>query len=449
LKQYVDRTSHLESLIDNLRQQQAQQSSVQEELVAMRLETIERELLSCLRPKDLDSIRHDVGEIQKGLQRELSEQVRALGLELQGKLQGQADSLQKDLKDVNAAINAKLEMLDQQLDAMVQVGGSGGHAEAGTVVQGVHELDVERRIEKASSKLSQEITSLDARVKELEGLCEGLKNLSSGEDGQQQQRRLSNQSLMVDGQQLFAGMGGASMQSSPPGTGVGSEVSPELPRLVPPGQSRSGSKGTSPSPSHATGWAIAPLQEQENSEFVSRVDNALDSMARRLEGFEKELGRVTATHSPHSTGAFPTVSASEVPELAQFQNVAAQVDKSLSDMSSRIAMLEEGHTAPVENQAPPPPLPPSLPPKAALDEEDSEDGEMKAVASPSPSSVLEEFRARTEAALAGVSQRIGQLETTAIGAPLKELDEFREHTNSALNDVSEKNRTVREEGRLY
>merc|ERR1719460_2684125 len=99
-------------------------------MTSMRLDTIEREILSCVRPADLDSLRNQIDDNSMRWERDLPERIRLLGLDLQSDLQSRIGNFQKDLKAISDAVDAKLQVFDDQLEAICQAGSSGGGAGA-------------------------------------------------------------------------------------------------------------------------------------------------------------------------------------------------------------------------------------------------------------------------------------------------------------------------------
>jgi len=113
----VERVNHLESSFEHLREQLMQSTNTQSELDRMRFETIELELTTCLRPKDLDGYREEVDAMRRSLEQETSEQVRSLNQQLQADLQTKAGQLRKDLKTMSDVVTTKLQLVDEQIEA--------------------------------------------------------------------------------------------------------------------------------------------------------------------------------------------------------------------------------------------------------------------------------------------------------------------------------------------
>jgi len=396
LKQHGERSRFLEEQLENLQQMLAQRFDAQEEQTKTRLETIERDLLSCVRAADLDKLRSEVDE-------QTNTPVQTLRFELHGALQTHTDTLQKDLKSVSDTINAKLGVVDEQLEAVSRGGTNNdgsGEGSAGSA-----------QVAMATAKLKGQIGELETRIVELEGMrdlnlegrvreLEALRTLLDqraldAEENAVRRAALppttecleSDRGLNIDGSQLL----------------LGTEDGVDMVSGGSPANSANPAASCSISPSH---------QGQDFAELASRVDGALDGMSKRLYEMEQQvetrLTQAASTSDPNSPaaasapsgpGAEAAVEMLGVP--SQLSGLAKHVDTSLSDMSRRIAALEEAENAALE---------------AALSAEEAkqlvaEAAEAAATqAAVPPASLLTEFSNRMDETLSDVSNRIGNLE---------------------------------------
>jgi len=355
LKQHSDKTRFLEEQVENLRQQLVQRLSTQEDLTTMRLETIERELLSTVRPADLDSLRSEIEETRKSLQQDIPERMRVMGLELQGDLQSRATNLEKDLKVVSDNMDGKLQIVEEQLEAIASAGtGSGSGSGDGGASSA--------QIAIATGKLSKEIADLGARVavmeplsdQNLEGRIRELEQFVSAERVNMQVGNIDIDSKRLLGEELEKG-----------------ETSP-----------------------------TSPTGGKEFGELATRVDGALDGMAKRLLDLEQQVSeKVTGETAPASPTVAPAVTElPKAPDLPQLAELAKHVDTSLEEMARRIIALEEGGFG----SAPGSPL--------SAEETKRLVAEAAAEATAPPSTVLTEFSNRMDESLSDVAKRMGNLE---------------------------------------
>jgi hypothetical protein len=377
LKQHTDRIRDLEEQLENFQKQLAHRLSTQEEMTSMRLDTIEREILSCVRPADLDSLRNQIDNNGMRLERDLPERIRLLGLDLQSDLQSRIGNFQKDLKAISDAVDAKLQVFDDQLEAICQAGSSGGSAGAKDASDEGGASSAQIAI--ATGKLSREIVDLENRIRDVESMHG--QNL----DGRVTElERIAAQGLQERRRESAVDVDGASVKES----GMSG--------------SRVDSHSLSPSAHRQHGG-------QEFEELATRVDGALDGISKRLQEVEQQVAGNQAEEPPSNLASGYVAGTSDLPQLA---DLAKKMDTSLDDMGRRIIALEEGgllvgHDQPLSTEEA----------KRLVAEAAAEAAE--ACRTP-PESLLTEFSNRMDALVNDVQKRVGNLEKK-VGA-IQELE---------------------------
>mmetsp|Transcript_82944 Transcript_82944/g.231362 ORF Transcript_82944/g.231362 Transcript_82944/m.231362 type:complete len:1204 (-) Transcript_82944:64-3675(-) len=103
-RQYAERLRHLEEALDNYQERHVRQANTQEDLVAMRLETVEVELTACVRAADLDALKQELIGRKARNDHDLQDVVTRMGQEFRTELQRKADLLQADLRAASSML---------------------------------------------------------------------------------------------------------------------------------------------------------------------------------------------------------------------------------------------------------------------------------------------------------------------------------------------------------
>jgi len=145
----AERVRQVEESLSQFREHQSRSASTQNDLVGMRLETIEQELTTCVQLKDLEKQRADLDVERKRNEQELQEAVRNLGLDLRGELAAKADELRASLQTASKLI-----------------GGSGATGQSGGAAAAIGVG--------GQSADNREIWELDGRVSQMEEMFSNM-----------------------------------------------------------------------------------------------------------------------------------------------------------------------------------------------------------------------------------------------------------------------------------